>query len=204
MTPSSFDELVGPEVEGAERERLRRVHELLVQAGPPPEVAPEVLAGPTLGMTLQQKKASERPRIPRKALLIAAAVAILALAFLGGYLAGGHARTTAGRTLQLAGTPAAPHALASLQIEPRDAAGNWPMRLTVEGLPTLPARTYYEVYLVRDGKPWGSCGTFVVARTQGTTVELNAPYRLHKGDTWIVTRHTVDGPDPGQVVLKPV
>ena len=36
------------------------------------------------------------------------------------------------------------------------------MTLTVVGLPKLPPHNYYEVYLVRDGKLSGSCGTFRV------------------------------------------
>jgi hypothetical protein len=59
------------------------------------------------------------------------------------------------------------------------------------------------MYLVRNGKPWGSCGTFVVARKQGTTVWLTAPYRLKPGDSWVVTRTTFHGPEPGRVVLRP-
>ena len=34
-----FDELVGTDLEDGERQRLLRVHELLVEAGPPPELA---------------------------------------------------------------------------------------------------------------------------------------------------------------------
>ena len=36
--PPNFDELIGPDLPPDERERLRRVHELLVAAGPPPEM----------------------------------------------------------------------------------------------------------------------------------------------------------------------
>ncbi len=32
--PPNFDELVDPDLDPAERERLRRVHDLLVTAGP--------------------------------------------------------------------------------------------------------------------------------------------------------------------------
>jgi hypothetical protein len=192
MTPD-FDDLIGPEIEGAERERLRRVHALLVEAGPPPEIDPGLAAGPTLAMTIGVRKPLRR-RASRGALLLAAAVAMLTLAFLGGYIAGNGHGTAAERVLKLSGTPAAPHALASLQIDPVDAAGNWPMKLTVEG---LPAGQRYEVYLVRDGKPWGSCGSFVVARgKQGTTVQLNAPYKLQKGDSWVVMQRR-------QIVLRP-
>jgi len=198
MTPT-FDELIGPEVQGAERDRLERVHELLVQAGPPPELAPG-LEGPTLGMTLG---GARRAKGRRRVMLLAAAVVVLTLAFLGGYISGNGGKGANGHILRLAGTTAAPKALASLQIEPEDAAGNWPMKLSVEGLPTLPQGSYYEVYLVRDGKPWASCGTFVVAGRQGTTVQLNAPYRLKPGDTWVVTRTTLDGSEPGTVVMRP-
>ena len=37
MSPD-FDELVGTDLEPDERERLERVHELLLEAGPPPEL----------------------------------------------------------------------------------------------------------------------------------------------------------------------
>jgi hypothetical protein len=36
-----FDELVGTDLPVAERERLLRVHQLLLEAGPPPEVVPD-------------------------------------------------------------------------------------------------------------------------------------------------------------------
>ena len=42
VTPRTpdFDELVGSEVDVSERDRLRRVHDLLLAAGPPPDLAP--------------------------------------------------------------------------------------------------------------------------------------------------------------------
>jgi hypothetical protein len=194
-----FDQLVGADVEGAERDRLRQVHELIVMAGPPAELSPETEAGPTLGMTL-----ARRPRrVRRTVMLLAAAVAILALAFLGGYIAGNGGGSAGGRVLKLAGTAVAPDALASLEIEHADAAGNWPMKLTVTGLPKLQGRAYYEVFLVRDGKPYAPCGSFKVAADRGITVQLNAPYRLKGHDTWVVTRQQPKSREPGVVVLKP-
>ena len=42
-----FEDMVdGTELPEEERERLRRAHELLVQAGPPPELGPEMEAVP--------------------------------------------------------------------------------------------------------------------------------------------------------------
>jgi len=196
--PPDFDELIGADVDAAERARLRRVHSLLVQAGPPPELSPALEAGPTLAMTLARRRAKPRRRV----LLLAAAIAIVALAFLAGFIAGnGGNGVSATKVMQLTGTPAAPSALASLQIEPADAGGNWPMRLSVTGLPKLPAGSYYEVFLVRSGKPWGACGTFRVAKSQATVVQLNAPYRLKRGDTWEVMR--INGHERHVVVLKP-
>ena len=198
--PPEFEEIVGEDVEAAERARLARVHSLLVQAGPPPELSPELEAGPSLGMTMTRGPL----RVRRRVMLLAAAVAVIALAFLGGYLAGNGGGTASAEVLKLTGTPAAPHAFASLQIEPKDAGGNWPMRLSVTGLPRLSAHSYYEVFLVRNGKPFAPCGSFKVAADRATTVQLNAPYRLQHGDTWVVTRQTPASHEPGAVVLRPI
>jgi hypothetical protein len=196
-----FDELVGLDVEPGERERLRRVHELLLQAGPPPELSPEIESGPTLAMTLGRP-----PRqIRRRVLLLAAAIVVVALAFLGGYLAGNRGGGLASaQTLRLAGTRIAPAALASLRIEPVDEAGNWPMQLNVTGLPKMPPHGYYAVFLVRNGKIYAPCGTFVVAGAdRGTSVHLNAPYQIHAGDSWVVTKQMPGRKEPGPVVLRP-
>jgi len=48
MRAPDFDELIDGEIDGAERERLRRMHELVLRAGPPPELSPQLEAGPTL------------------------------------------------------------------------------------------------------------------------------------------------------------
>ena len=40
--PFQFDELVARDVPPKERARLYRAHQLLVQAGPPPELSPEL------------------------------------------------------------------------------------------------------------------------------------------------------------------
>src|SRR5947207_753497 len=42
----NFDELIGTEATGAERERLHHAHDLLVQAGPPPELPPSLQKAP--------------------------------------------------------------------------------------------------------------------------------------------------------------
>lgn len=196
-----FDELVADAEEG-ERERLRRVHDLLVVAGPPPELTPQMEAGPTLAMTIGGR--GSRRRGQRRVALLAAAIVVLLLAFLVGYITGNNQKV-GGQLLKMQGTAAAPNAQASLRVEDVDLAGNWPMQLAALGLPKLPAKGYYEVFLVRNGKPWAPCGSFVVKNEKvGVSVRLNAPYRLRPTDSWVVTRQTWGNRTVGPVVLKPL
>lgn len=196
-----FEDLLGPDVEGDERERLRRVHELLVAAGPPPELSPDI-ESPTLALTLGRPPGRRRRRVA----LLAAAAVVLLLAFLAGYVVGngGDEGLSQGRTLRLVGTKVAPDALASLRIRPVDAAGNWPMTLAATGLPKLPDRGYYTVWLMRGERAIAPCGTFVVAGAdRGVSVTLNAPYRLEKGDWWAVTEQLPGVERIGPIVLRP-
>jgi hypothetical protein len=198
-----LDELIGAESTGAERQRLQDVHDLLLEAGPPPELTPRLEAGPTLDMTLGRPR---RRVVKQRALLLLAAALTLALVFLGGYATGngGSKSATAALSVNLRGTSTVPNAQASLEVWHRK-AGNWPMTLSVVGLPKLPANNYYEVYLVRDGRPWGSCGSFrVTGSKRPLTVTLNAPYALQKGDSWVVTRPGASGAEPGTTVMRPV
>lgn len=198
--PPDFDQLVGSDVDGAERARLRNVHALLVEAGPPPEISPSMAAGPTLGMTMSRQRKPAR----RRAMLLAATVAVLAAVFLAGYVTGnGGGGTASAEIMKLGGTQAAPAALASLQIKPEDSAGNWPMRLSVTGLPRLKEGSFYEVYLMRDGRPYAPCGSFKVSTKAATVVDLNAPYHLEHGDSWVVTRQTPTSSEPGMIVMQP-
>ena len=201
---TDFDELVGNEPQGAERERLRRTHELLLAAGPPPELSPELEAGPTLGMTLTRPPGQRRRKL---ALAVAAAIAVAAV-FLGGYVVGNskhNGTPSALHTIELAGTGVAPDALASLRVLPEDQAGNWPMVLVASGLPALPQDGYYAVYIVRGGKPWKACGWFRIDSPRKTvTISLNAPYQLEQGDSWVVTMQAKGTTGAGRTVLEPV
>jgi hypothetical protein len=172
-----FDELIGSDLEQAERDRLRRAHEALLVAGPPPEL-PQGLARPR-----------EHRRYTRPALL-AAAVLLVVAAFLGGWLVG-RAGEEPDFTLVMEGTPAAVAAHADLDVYPIDEAGNWPMKMRVSGL----ADGRYELVLTRDGKPAVSCGFFLV---QGSTLAtLNAPYKLRAYDGWAVVR-----PGSSRILLR--
>jgi len=199
----TLDELIGADTTGAERQRLQHVHELLLEAGPPPEVSPELEQGPNLKMTVGRRRRVVRQRA---LLLLAASLAVL-LVFLGGYAVGNQKGSTKSATavsLKLMGTSAVPNAQASLEVWHRH-AGNWPMTLTAVGLPRLAPHYYYEVYLIRDGKISGSCGTFRATNSRrAVTVTLNSPYTLEKGDSWVVTRPGPGGAEPGTTVLRPI
>lgn len=188
-----FRELVG-ELEPEEEARLRRVHELLVAAGPPPELPPALLEAP-------QETGAKVIGFPvrrRLGTLLVLAAALAAAAFGGGYFVGHH-----GAGFQSEGSPIAMHGsapgeLASIKLAPVDKAGNWPLLLRVKGLPELPKGGYYELLLTKDGKLGPSCGTF---RVHGgvTEIVMNAPYRLRQWDGWVVVAH-----QPGKGESAPI
>jgi hypothetical protein len=154
-------------------------------------------------MRLRQRRSVKRPLL----LLLAAAISIAAV-FVSGYAVGDHPggsapRDAVARTRALRGTSVAPNARARLEVW-HARSGNWPMTLSVVGLPKLPPDTYYEVDLVRDGRPWRSCGTFRIASaSHAVTLTLNSPYALRKGDSWVVTRQAL-GREGGVTALRPV
>jgi hypothetical protein len=195
-----FEDIVDEDLSPGERERLERVHDLLVAAGPPAELPPQLERGPTLAMTLARKRRGQR-----RLALLAAAIALLAVVFVAGFAVGNSGDGLVGtHTLKLVGTKQASGALASLAIQNVDDAGNWPMKLSVTGLPKLPEHGYYEVYLTRNGKPFAPCGVFVVAGKAGAvSVRLNAPYHVRKGDSWVVTKQLPGDDGVGPVVLHP-
>jgi hypothetical protein len=181
--PPDLRELVGDDVPADELERLGRVHELLVRAGPPPELPGELAAAPEPEATVAMlPKRHWRP--------LAALAAALALAAFGaGWLAasagdsGGESFPPIDFRVPMAGTPAAPNAVASIAVAERDEAGNWPLAMTIRN---LPPNASYELWLTKKGKLAALCGPF---RTEGDSVAyLNAPYRLRQYDGWVVTR----------------
>jgi hypothetical protein len=178
MTPD-FDELVGTELDPEERDRLERVHNLLVQAGPPPE-------------PVTRSVVELRPRRRRGAMLaVAAALAVAALA-LGGAIVAGPAGGVEHVTME--GTPAAATASASLTVFEIDGAGNWPMELEVDGL--APSRTGrpFELWLTRAGELKALCGAFLTDESGRATVPMNAPYRFPEYDGWVVVEEGSETP----------
>jgi hypothetical protein len=172
-----FDELVGEVDDPRERERLRRVHALLLSVDAPPELSPASRADP--GTVTPARRRG------RAVALLAAALA--AAAFGAGYLVGG--RDAAPESvITMEGAGAERDATASIEVLPQDEAGNWPMRVLVRGLePSRDRSDFYELWLTANGRPIASCGRFVVSGGL-TTVTLSVPYGLRRYDGWVVTR----------------
>ncbi len=169
MRHPDFDELVGNDIGAEERERLERVHELLLAAGPPPDVA-------------STRPVELRPRRRRGAVLaIAAALAVAAFA-----LGAAVDQRDVDFVVTMDGVGAAADASVSLTVFELDSAGNWPMEVEARGLaPTTNGRPY-EVWLTRNGKLTALCGSFVTDDDGHAVVPMNAPYRFDDFDGWVV------------------
>jgi hypothetical protein len=183
VNPKDFHDLVGDDVTGEEAERLRRVHDLLVQAGPPPELSPALSQPPAPNVRRL------RPRRRLEAVLVLAA-ALLAAAFGAGYLVGdrGHGSNFVAKRVIVMHGVAAPQAFMSLQVGAKDSAGNWPLLAVAQGLPKLRQGDFYELYLSWHGRPVSFCGYFAVHDGR-TTVRMNAPFPRKRFDGWIVLKN---------------
>ena len=190
-----FDELVGGDLSPAERERLRRVHDLLVAAGPPADVPAEDVEG----LTGTNVRALTRPRRRGRAITLLAATLALA-AFGAGYFAGDRGdEVDAARVIAMRGVGDFASARASIRIGDRDDSGNLPMVFRVTGLPKVNAEGYYELLLVR-GRDRLACGSFVVG--EGTTeARFSVYYDVRPSDRWIVAAHPREHLDNPPVAL---
>lgn len=198
MNPSpEFDELVGEIEQPDERERLQRVHQLLVEAGPPPELSPALASiAPPADPAATDEDERDLSWLPRRRLGAGLVFvgAVLAATFGLGYLAGGSgsdARETAAgveiaRTAPLSGNAGA---TGVVNVGRRDVEGNWPMIVTVRGLAPLTQGDYYVLALSKKGKPVVTCGTFNVSGRGQRTVRMSAAYDLKGFDGWVVMRY---------------
>ena len=196
---TDFDEVVGgDDLSPDEEARLRRVHDLLMQAGPPPDLPPALERPPT---EPAEAEIVQFPMLPRRRWAMAAVVAaaLALLAFAGGYFVG-HAKPTSFKTTRIVPMHGG-NALALLRLGHKDDAGNWPMQLEVNNLPQRPKPQYYELWLTRHGKPVAPCGSFRVNQ-RNTTVQLSVPYDFSRFDGWVVTTQTAKDTEPGRVVLE--
>ena len=186
--PPDFFDLVGDEGTPEELEKLRRAHDLLIAAGPPPELSPRLSDAPQVGET---RASAFRRRRPATALALAAVLAIAAF-FVGYAIANQRTGFSAARTVPMHGVGPLAAAHADLGIGSRDDGGNYPLKMTVRGLPRLPKDGWYELLLSKGGRPTLSCGSFLVDE-RSVTVRLSVPYDLGEFpklfDGWVVLRH---------------
>jgi hypothetical protein len=202
MTPD-FEELVGGDLDPEERARLLRAHELLVAAGPLPELPPS-LAEP------QRPKADVSPFFNRRrnATIAVLAAALAAAAFGVGYLTGdrGNGGTFAGKErIVMRGAPGAPPgARASIALGKRDDAGNWQMLVRVSNLEKLPSGGYYTLWLTRKNRAVAPCGSFVFSGDKPLEFRFTVAYKLKSFDGWVVTEQMRGHHEPGRVLLTTV
>jgi len=195
----NFDELAGGEdLSPEEAARLERVHDMLVAAGPPPELPPR-LADPEPA----PREDSPVAFLPRRrtGLALALAATLALVAFVGGFVAGkqrGNQFATR-YSVTMHGTAFASNASAVIKVGNDDSNGNWPLKVEVHGLKQLPEGQFYEMYLTRHGKRVATCGTFRLS--SGDSVRLNAPYNLRTFSGWVVT-HEGRGLKVHPVVLR--
>jgi hypothetical protein len=185
-----FDELTD-DLTDEERERLRRVHDVLLEAGSMPELPRSLRRAP--------RPTSQLVR-PGRRLAVAAFASGLVLAvvsFAVGYVAADGRDFGHDYSVDMRGAVAAPDASATLDVGERDEAGNWPMVIEVRGLPELPPGGRYLLYLTKKGRPVAWCGSFRVHEGI-TTVPLNAPYRFDQYDGWVVRADI-----PGRIDTRP-
>jgi hypothetical protein len=201
--PPDFDELVGRDVPDEERARLLRAHRLLVEAGPPPELSPELDSVPWPEDSQAPLLRPKQKQKQHRRLLLAAAIATaIGMGFVLGQSTSSSSMETV-RVVQLAGTSLDSDARATLKLGRADSDGNWPMTLHARGLQELPEGGYYDLYLTKGGKPVVLCGTFN-AKGNGVVVHLSAAYDLDHFDKdgWVITRQGPENHEPTQVVLK--
>jgi hypothetical protein len=202
-----FDELIDAGgLEPDELLRLRSVHEMLVAAGPPPALTSGLSQPPPPPAEAEVVSIADRRGRRVAAGLIAAVVAATALVA-GGFALGdrfGSGNGDVVRVVQLEGVGLA-NASATVSLRSAESGGNWPMELTVSGLPQHASeRGYYELFVWRRGKPGYPCVGFKMAGG-ATTVRFNVPYEL-RDETELVITTVVPGKIgwPGKVVMRTV
>jgi hypothetical protein len=176
VKPDFFD-LVGDEGTPEELEELRHVHELLLSASPPPELA--------------------RPPRPRRVrsltrswgagVVAFAATCAAVIGLASGYAFGHHSGFQAGAVRSMHGLGADHAASAVIRVGKEDPNGNRPIQVSVKSLPAAANNGWYELYLTKKGKLEVPCGIFRTGASGQAHVNMNAPADLEEYDGWVVT-----------------
>lgn len=194
MKLRDFEQLT-EDLSSDEQERLRRVHDLLLDAGPPQELPASLRRPPRPAGALFTGR---RP----VAVGLAAALALALGSFTLGYFVkdgGGDFETV--RTVSMRGVGSEADATGTIELGRRDNAGNFPLRLRVQGLRQVGPEGYYELLLTREGKAIAACGSFKVEADQ-TSVSLDVGYAIERFDGWVVTAHPRKHLDDPPIVLR--
>ncbi len=152
MNPPNLDELLEGIEDPRERDRLRRMHDLLVATGPPPELSPALVGAPDAPVAEDEEPdtAWMPPRRLGAALLIGAG--LLGAAFGVGYIAG----QDGSDSRPAAAPPEQPASVVALR--PSD-QNNTPARASASDA-SAPTET---------GRWWSPCGAWITSSAATTT-----------------------------------
>lgn len=183
-------DLLPDDVGADELARLSRIHDLLLQAGPPADLTATLAAGPGTGAGgARGSRVASLAAYRRRTMLLvaaAAAAAVFGIGFGSGFLSRDTGFKAAFGPVPMVGAGPTRDAIAQIWIGPKDAALNWPSLMKVRGLPELGKTGHYALYLTdeKTGKRVLLCSAFAVHRGV-TTVTFNFPGPV-KGAGWVI------------------
>lgn len=188
--PPDLHELLGDDLPDDERRRLERTDAVLRSVPAPPASVPHALDEGVRAIPRETPARGGR----RVAVALAFAAVVAAALFGLGYWAGGDRGVEARYSVAMRATEEARGASALIRVGERDEeTGNITLELDVSGLPKLPEGGYYALWLAKDGRYAGTCGTFGVGEGE-TTVSMNVSYDFDEYDEWVITAYLPDEP----------
>ena len=178
-------DLIGDDASPEELEELQGVHELLLAASAPPELA---------RVPRPRRVRSLRRSWGAGAVAFAASLAA-AVGLASGYAFGHGGGLHGGSVHPMHGLGATRAASAVIRVGGEDANGNRAIEMSVRSLAAPAPGRLYELYLTKHGKLEVPCGIFRTGSSGRARVEMNAPSDLGEYDGWVVTT-VPPGPTP--------